>query len=91
MKDFMSRLTKVEDENIKLSSENKYVRKELEDINATVKDEFERFAKEVKNLQNTIQKQNDTIVLLASRITTQETNEVKLKLSYNLFSIYFEC
>lgn len=76
MQQIVSRLSKVEEENARLIKENNDCRKELEEVNLNLKDEFDRFTRELKNLTSTIQKQNETIVSLSARIGAAETNQV---------------
>ena len=44
----------MEGENKKLAKENNFLKKEVEDVNATLKDEYERFSKEVNILHGRI-------------------------------------
>ena len=76
MQQFIARLTKVEEDNIHLNAENKEIRKELEELNVTLKFEFDRFAKERKKLDQNFQIQNEKIVTLASRVESLETTQV---------------
>ena len=59
----MARLSKIEEENVKLSSENKKLsrdnsdlRKEMDELNVNMKDEFDHFTQEIKSLSKTVQK-----------------------------------
>ena len=59
----MARLSKIEEENVKLTSENKKLtrdnsdlRKEMDELNVNVKDEFDHFTQEIKSLSKTVQK-----------------------------------
>ena len=52
------------------------MKKEVEDVNATLKDEYERFSKEIKSLNSTVKTQNGTIQDLQSRLSILESSQV---------------
>jgi chromosome segregation ATPase len=72
----LARLDKVEGENKILAKENNFLKKEVEDVNATLKDEYERFSKEIKSLNTTARTQNGTIEDLQARIAVLESSQV---------------
>ena len=72
----LARLDKVEGENKILAKENNFLKKEVEDVNATLKDEYERFSKEIKSLNSTARTQNGTIEDLQARIAVLESSQV---------------
>ena len=76
MNQIFTRLSKIEDDNIKLRTENEKLKGVVEDTNLTLKDEFGRFEKEIKGLKQTIIKQNEQIINLAARVGAQEANRV---------------